>query len=304
MYLSFQKPHVPYTAPTGQDGEILYNKYIGHLSLDQHGTVPVDMPADMPGLNDYDKDYPYPGADSKRAEYLNMSDETIRLARARYYASINWIDHMIGNVLDKLDELDDPRNPGKKLSQTTIVIYTTDHGDMMGEKYLFLKNQHYEGSARVPFIVRMPGVIPEGSRSEILMNHVDMIPTLAGLAGCGAGIDANTYGKNYANAVLANDPALGPQRTFSVEGISAADAHPGNVMSRTLQYKFIRDRDKGPDDLHYPVLFDMINNPMETKNLAYDLAYAHIVNQENKAIDEFLSQFGVKPLNIVVSEKQ
>jgi hypothetical protein len=129
-----------------------------------------------------------------------------------------------------------------------------------------------------------------------------MIPTLAGLAGCGAGIDKNTYGKNYAKAVLANDPSLGPQRIFSVNGLSTPDKHPAQIMSRTLRYKFIRDNQSGTDGRYYPVLFDMINDPVETKNLAYDKAYGHIVNKENEAIDDFLSQFGVKPLKIVVPE--
>ena len=75
-------------------------------------------------------------------------------------------------------------------------------------------------------------------------------------------------------------------------------------MSRSQNFKFIRHRDKGSDDRHSPVLFDMVNDPMETTNLAYDINYGHIVNRENEAMDKFLAQFGVKPLKIVVPQKQ
>jgi arylsulfatase A-like enzyme len=98
---------------------------------------------------------------------------------------------MLVKVLDKLAELDDPNNPGKKLSETTIICFTTDHGDMMGQKERIAKMVSYEGSARVPFLIRMPGVIKPGQRSDILLNHVDMFPTLAGLAGLGNKLSSN-----------------------------------------------------------------------------------------------------------------
>ena len=54
-----------------------------------------------------------------------------------------------------------------------IVVFTTDHGDMMGQKDRVSKMVSYEGSARVPFLIRMPGVIVPNQKSDILINHVE-----------------------------------------------------------------------------------------------------------------------------------
>ena len=66
---------------------------------------------------------------------------------------------MMGKILDRLETLPDPTNPGRMLSETTIISYTTDHGDMMGEKLgAYNKMKKYEGSARVPFLLKVPGL--------------------------------------------------------------------------------------------------------------------------------------------------
>jgi len=203
--------------------------------------------------------------------------------------------------MDKLEQLDDPNNPGKKLSQTTIVVYTSDHGDMMGEKYRLAKMVMQEASNRIPFIMRMPGVIPAGKRSNILVNHVDMFPTIAGLCNIGSQLPSGLAGKDLSEAVIRNNASMGPERTFSVAKLNSDPAvHPGYVMACSQRYKLIRFSARQANGQPYMALFDMDKDPHETRNLADDPLFANVLNRESAAIDTFLLKFGVPPVNLKV----
>ncbi len=93
-----------------------------------------------------------------------------------YWAMISIMDHHVGRVLACLDELG--------LAGNTLVVYTSDHGDMMGDHYLYGKGPcHYQGAVRVPTVVRLPGCIPAGASCDALVNCVDLAPTFMAAAG-------------------------------------------------------------------------------------------------------------------------
>lgn len=95
---------------------------------------------------------------------------------AIYYAMISLMDKYIGKILDKLDELG--------LTGNTLVVFTSDHGHFFGQHGLIAKGPfHYEDMIKVPFIVRYPGKIPAGERSEALQSLVDLAPTFLNIAG-------------------------------------------------------------------------------------------------------------------------
>jgi len=95
---------------------------------------------------------------------------------AIYYAMISLMDKYIGKILDKLDEL--------RLTEDTLVVFTSDHGHFFGQHGLIAKGPfHYEDMIRVPFIVRYPGKVPAGRRSEALQSLVDLAPTFLTVAG-------------------------------------------------------------------------------------------------------------------------
>jgi len=304
LYVSVIQPHWSWVSPNMQDSIDFYAMYSGRPEDDnltyrykkemRKKIVPADLTPDELAFT-MDK---WPGYGTN---FNDVSPEAIRLSRARYSSSVSWIDHLLGKVMDKLEQLDDPNNPGKKLSQTTIVVYTTDHGDMMGEKKRMGKMVMQEASNRIPFIVRMPGVIPAGTRSNILVNHVDMFPTLAGLCGLGPKLLPGLAGKDLSAALIQNNAALGPERTFSVASLgSDIKLLPGTVMGRSQRFKLIRFREKQDNGQPKMVLFDMDNDPHETKNLADDPNFADVLNRESAAMDKFLLQFGVPPVNLKV----
>jgi arylsulfatase A-like enzyme len=298
LFLSIQKPHYDWQAPLMQDGTEWWYMYSARPEEDKmtylHNGKPepriIPNPITKELLSE-DSSSPYYGT---RYGYVPNAE---RFARAKYSANISWLDHMFGKILDKLADLDDPNNPGMKLRETTIVCFTTDHGDMMGQKHRISKMVSYEGSARVPFLIRMPGVIKPEQRSDILINHVDMFPTLAGLAGLGNKLDTKTLdGKDLSKALLANDPKLGPERIFTIAS-AKINALPGEIYSRTQRYKFTREHGnaKRPsDDLPVMMLFDMEKDPCETNNVAYDPAYRDVVIAENDACNEFLAKYNIQ----------
>ena len=89
---------------------------------------------------------------------------------AVYYGMISMMDKYIGKILDKLDELG--------LADNTLVVFTTDHGHFFGQHGLQAKGGfHYEDLIKLPFIVRYPGHVPAGRRSEAIQSLVDLAPT-------------------------------------------------------------------------------------------------------------------------------
>jgi choline-sulfatase len=94
---------------------------------------------------------------------------------ALYYANLAQLDDALGQVLSALRELD--------LERDTIVLYTSDHGELLGDHGLWQKFQFYESSAGVPLIVRAPGVTTAGARCEMPVSQVQVLPTLAELCG-------------------------------------------------------------------------------------------------------------------------
>ncbi len=120
-------------------------------------------------------------------------------AIAALYGRTSMMDHYIGKVLDKLDELG--------LAEDTLVIFTTDHGDFFGQHGLRGKGAfHFEDMIKLPFIARLPGVIEPGTRTDAMLSLVDLAPTFLDMAGidiprCMTGKSQKPVMEGKANAV-------------------------------------------------------------------------------------------------------
>lgn len=96
---------------------------------------------------------------------------------AHYYGNITMLDELFGRILHRLDEL--------RLAENTVVIYTSDHGGMLGAHGFLTHGSPamFEEGLRVPLFVRWPGHTPPGSVCDEYVSHVDLLPTLAEIAG-------------------------------------------------------------------------------------------------------------------------
>ena len=170
----------------------------------------------------------------------------------QYYGMIKCIDDNIGRLLDTLAKND--------LLKNTIIIFTSDHGDMRGEHHRENKSVPFEASNKVPFLITYPGKIPPGTRVAPCLSSVDFKPTLLALLGITD--TAKTEGRDMSPLFLAPPPA-------------PATAPKDIVFTRcsdwtaaiTSRYKLIINSDT-------IWLTDLVNDPDEMKNRAYDPAYA------------------------------
>lgn len=110
------------------------------------------------------------------ADFRKVSDEDARLGRAYYYNMVKIIDQQMGRIMECLDTYG--------LSENTLVLFTTDHGELLGDHGLWMKGPfHYEQLVRVPTIIRYPAAILPGQRSNALFSHADIVPTILGAVG-------------------------------------------------------------------------------------------------------------------------
>lgn len=199
------------------------------------------------------------------------NDDTLREAEQGYYGSITGIDREFGRLLAALDETGQADNP--------IVIYTSDHGEMMGSHGLGHKEVPFEESCHVPFIVRIPGISPPGGSSKALFGAIDSYPTLCGLAGIPV---PKTCAGRDVSAIMRGGSVP------AVPGIILmANRGGGYVFSDpTPFYRGIRT------DTHtYAVtedgrwiLYDNVADPFQQRNLVSDSKYKELVEELDRHI--------------------
>ncbi|MCP4707910.1 MAG: sulfatase-like hydrolase/transferase, partial [Planctomycetes bacterium] len=131
----------------------------------------------MPKLYDTDPDSLHPAVAAVR-KFFNYDDyfdeNKAKIARQAYYGLCSFVDHHIGQLLDTLEKND--------LSQNTRVIYTSDHGDCLGERGIWAKSVMYESSVAIPLIMAGPE-IPQKKIISTPVTHIDFYPTIIEGAG-------------------------------------------------------------------------------------------------------------------------
>lgn len=138
----------------------------------------------------YEAPYRALGENLKRLP--NVEDNLHRYHCDGYFGGVTGMDDAFGKVLKCLAE--------EGLAENTIVVYSSDHGDMMGSHNLISKCAPYEESVGIPFVVRWPSKIRAGASSDLLMAGVDVAPTLLGL--CGAEIPSGMEGYDFSGNLL------------------------------------------------------------------------------------------------------
>jgi choline-sulfatase len=177
-----------------------------------------------------------------------VPEERVRRARSAYFGLITELDEVIGQVLDALDQTGQAQN--------TIVVYTSDHGEMLGDHGLWLKNVLLDGAARIPMIIAGPGV-PAGKVVDSPVGHVDLVRTVLELAN--APVDASLRGHSLM-PLMRGDSGAGPAFAYT-ESHSEGNC-TGSFLIRKAQWKYIYF--SGDE----PLLFNLQDDPGELRNLA------------------------------------
>ena len=180
-------------------------------------------------------------------------------ARAAYWALTACMDRLIGQILQALDDND--------LADDTLVVYSSDHGDMVGERGLWMKRCFYEPSAKVPAILRWPGELPAGRRCDRVLSALDLNATM--LAALGAPALPGSHGRD-ARTLL-----RGESHDWEDEALSEYALQEG-IVQRMVR----RERWKLIYHWHQPAqLFDLHEDPQERQDRAADPACAQVVEE-------------------------
>ena len=197
--------------------------------------------------------------------YAAMSENDHRMIRAAYWAMIDLIEAQVGRMIEALEQTGQLEN--------TIIIFMSDHGEMLGDHGFYLKGSFfYDPAVRVPLIISGPG-IPAGKRSSALVELVDLAPTL---------LDAATVERYPGMQGHSMWPLLTGQSTLDshrddvyCEYYNALNTHPATdaqaTMVRTEQHKlvYVHGLDTGE-------LYDLEIDPTETHNCWSDPAYQSV----------------------------
>ena len=225
---SFSRPHFPLTAPRRY-----FERY-----------WPKGVTEPKVGRTGDTADHPMTRGMAKGFRTEEIDHQEMMRARAAYFACIDFLDEMLGDMLATL------KRDG--LLENTIIVYTSDHGELAGEHGMWWKNSWHEAAARVPWIFQLP----EHRRGELggacldtPVSLADLMPTLAGLAGvdCPRGLN----GVDLSTAIRAGrEPGRGP--VYYVNPMPRWGKGAENVTVREGRYKFVRFRGMAPN-----LLFDL-----------------------------------------------
>ncbi len=202
---------------------------------------------------------------------VETDPKLVRLGRELYYGLTQWLDDQIGRVMAALAR--------SGLAEDTVVVYTTDHGENMGEHALWWKNCMYEHAARVPLIVRWPERWQGGQRRAGACSMVDLVQTIAELGGAEPGDDWNG-----ASLCRWLDDAEVKWKDVAVSEYYAHNIASGFAMLRTGRYKYVYHTRM--DDRHGPQreLYDLVADAGEFVNLADRADQASRIQQMHKVL--------------------
>ncbi len=203
----------------------------------------------------------------------DVPENIVRKGRELYYGLTQWVDDQIGKVLKALAD--------SEMADNTVVIYTTDHGENMGEHGLWWKNCMYQNASRVPLIVSWPARWKGGQRRTQACSLVDVVQTIAALSG--ADVPADWNGDSMLGWL--DDPAT-DWKDLAVSEYYAHNIASGYAMIRIGKYKYVYHT---PADSSHPAereLYDLQADPGEFNNLAAKDEYRQRVEAMHEVLIE------------------
>ena len=205
------------------------------------------------------------------------NEEMAQKLTAAYFAKINMVDDNVGRLLDEAEK--------QGLLDNTIIIFTADHGNMLGDRGRWFKGVMYEGSSRIPLLIKAPPTskyaetFNRGKVIEEVVEHIDIMPTVMEIAGQPLAGLPGIQGQSLAHLVAGTEP----------HWKNIAFAELGTQMVRTPQYKLIK-----LDDQYE--LYDMLQDPKEAHDLSHDPACANVLAELKSKMEAWLKECPPAPV--------
>ena len=248
LALGFVRPHVPLVAP---------EKYFNLYNQDEMQTPVVPK-------NDLD-DVPKIVRDYKSNKDYGVTPESHKGLLTAYYASISYMDAQVGRVLHALEE--------KGLKDNTIVVFTSDHGYLLGQHDKYQKQHLFEETTRVPFIISVPWMTSEHNKGTTQFTElIDLYPTLTDLAGIPS--PDSLQGTSLRPLLEDTDsPAWTKDAVFTI-------SRAGGESLRTKNWRFTQ-WGFGKSGME---LYDLSKDPGEFTNQANNPEYASVLKKMEKQL--------------------
>jgi arylsulfatase len=235
MWASFPKPHSAFDPPQPYD-----RMYDPRSLPDPIGDLALLEARGVDELAERHYDYMWD----------LLSPEAQKVIKAHYYGLISHQDRQIGKLLDFLEQ--------HGLREDTIVVYTADHGEMLGDFGLYFKSNFYNGSVRVPLMISYPRMLAGGKVSHELAGLQDLLPTMLSLAG--SPLEREVDGRDLTPALLGDQPV----REYYIGQCGDDPVQQYMVVSR--QWKYIYHQQGGVEEL-----YSQLEDPAELSNEAMSL---------------------------------
>lgn len=249
LAVGFVKPHLPFVAP---------KKYWdlhdpSKIPLPERDTLP-DGTAGFVGHTNGEL-HSYPGVPQGNP----LPDAFARTLRHGYHACISYIDAQVGRLLDALER--------EGIADNTVVILWGDHGWQLGDHGMWHKHTNFERATRAPLIVSAPGFAGAGGTCRAPVEFVDIYPTLADV--CGLAVPEGLDGRSLRRYL--EDPAAPMQKPAISQYPRSSPEHGGSLMGYSVRDERWRAtfwRKRNGTNIGYIELYDEVNDPAETVNLA------------------------------------
>jgi choline-sulfatase len=273
LLVSYTHPHEPFICPPD-----VWNRYQpAEIDMPRLGKLAPDR-ADPHTLRLY-RHYGIEGAP--------IGEALIRSARHGYYGCMSYIDDKIGRLLNLLRELD--------LDEDTVVLFTSDHGEMLGERGLWFKKCFFENAVRIPLMIRIPR---RGHRRiEANVSLVDLLPTLVDLAAAGAQVP--DIGPLEGRSLLPLIDEEGAIWSGTVYGeLTCEGVTEPVVMIKSGALKYILSETAGP------MLYDLRTDPDEVINQSGGPAYRESEAELFGLAERKWGSLGLLRDSIIASQRQ
>ena len=187
-------------------------------------------------------------------ELWNLPEAMVRTSIAAYFGFVTYLDHCIGRVIDGLERLG--------LRENTLIVYSSDHGEMLYKNGVCEKQTFFEDAVRIPLIYSLPGQLPEGTASDAMVSNIDLLPTLLTMQG----IDV----PDFVEGTDLTPTFTGGEVQDHVFSEFYHNLDPCRMV-RDKRYKYIHTEEDICE------LYDIEMDPLESINLAWYSQYAERV---------------------------
>ncbi len=247
MACGFFRPHMPFYAPKKYWD--LYDRDAIEVAPNRYR--PENAPTLLRGSGEF-KSYSF-------GEYTPNTDDFHKMMRHGYYACVSYTDHLVGEVINELEELG--------LAENTIIVIWGDHGWHLGEHEFWGKHNTLHNALQIPLIVKVPGKA-KGQHTDALVQSVDIYPTLCDLAN--VSVPDYVMGESF-KAILDK-----PKKSFR-EDVYARFKVADAIVTKNFTYSLFENGEE--------MLYNRQLDPEENNNVVSDASYEKVLKEMRKSLE-------------------